>query len=137
MKEYNDGIGESNILQNQFTAYLVTAIHRKKIQYLQAKSKQYSYEVSLDIQDEWKELRSEQDMMVQLPFLEQLDDYKLRKALEELKELEFNILVMKVLNERSFQEIANEIGIGYKTVASIYYRLIQKLHNKLEDDNEI
>lgn len=32
MVKPNDGIGESNVLQNQFTAYLVRAVYRKKIQ---------------------------------------------------------------------------------------------------------
>ena len=30
----NNGSGENNVIQNRFTAYLLTAIHRKKATYL-------------------------------------------------------------------------------------------------------
>ena len=32
----NNGSGENNVIQNRFTAYLLTAIHRKKATYLGA-----------------------------------------------------------------------------------------------------
>lgn len=131
MKEYNDGIGESNVLQNQFTAYLVTAVHRKRIQYLRLKHQRLINEIPLDIQEDRREFQSEADMLSQLSFWEQLDSNELRQALERLKERDFQILTMKVLDERSFQEISEETGIGYKTIASIYYRLIQKLRDEL------
>jgi len=37
MKRQNDGISESNILQNQFTAYFLKAAERRKIRYLQSR----------------------------------------------------------------------------------------------------
>ncbi len=136
MKGYNDGIGESNVLQNRFTAYLVTAVHRRKIQYLQAKSRRLRNEIPLDIQEERNEFRSEPDMISQMPLLEQLESSELRQALERLKERDYKILIMKVLDERSFQEIAKETGIAYKTIASIYYRLIQWLRDELGGEKE-
>lgn len=127
----NDGIGESNILQNQFTAYLVTAAHRKNVQYLHAKSRRLEKEILLDIEENHTKFQVEQDMMPHLPLMDQLESEKLRQALKGLKEREIHILTMKVMNERSFQEIADETGLGYKTISSIYYRLIQKLRAEL------
>lgn len=66
-----------------------------------------------------------------LPLLEQLENRELRRALVQLKDQDFLILTRKVLDERSFQEIADETGVGYKTVTSIYYRLLQKLRKEL------
>lgn len=132
----NDGIGESNVLQNQFTAYLVTAVHRKKIQYLQAKSRRLQRELPLDTLENRKEFQIEQDMTPHLPLFDQLESGELREALLCLKEREIHILMMKVLDERSFQEIADETGLGYKTISSIYYRLIQKLRDELGGDKE-
>lgn len=39
MKFWNSGKGESNILQNQFTRYLKTAIQRRKIDVLRERKK--------------------------------------------------------------------------------------------------
>ncbi len=134
MRKYNDGIGEANILHNQFTSYLVMAVHRKKIQYLQAKFRQLNNEIALDIQEGRKEFQSDPDMTGRLPFLEQLENKNLHQAIERLKKRELRILTMRVLEERSFQDIADETGIGYKTVASIYYRVIKKLRNDMGGD---
>ncbi|WP_444643174.1 sigma-70 family RNA polymerase sigma factor [Caproiciproducens sp. R1] len=136
MKRYNNGIGESNVLQNQFTAYLVTAVHRKKIQYLRAKFRRLSNEMPLDNQEIREELQPEQDIISQSPLLEQLENKELHQALEQLKKRDFRILIMKISDERSFEEIANETGIGYKTVTSIYYRLIRKLRDELGGKKE-
>lgn len=131
MNHSNNGIGESNILQNQFTAYLTTAVRRRKIQYMQAKMKQQKYEIYLENQEQRREFQYIQDMTLCFPLLERLESGQLRCAIERLKEREIHILTMKVLGERSFQEIADETGLGYKTISSIYYRLIRKLRDEL------
>lgn len=47
----NDGKGESNIIQNQFTAYLVSALRRKKRDVLQVWMRVSENEFSVDFQD--------------------------------------------------------------------------------------
>lgn len=131
MWQRNNGQGEAAILQNQFTAYVVTAVKRQKIQYLHIKSKNLKREIPLDMQEERREFQFEQDMILHLPFLEQLENNNLSRALVQLNEREILILARRIFDERSFQEIADEIGLGYKTVASIYYRLLQKLRKEL------
>ena len=134
MKIHNDGMGESNILQNQFTAYLVTAVRRQKIQFLQNRSRNLRCEISLDMQKERKEFQFEQDLMPHMSLFDQLENNDLKRALAQLKNQELLVLTRKVLDERSFQEIADETGVGYKTVTSIYYRLLQKLRKELEGE---
>lgn len=127
MREGNNGTGESNILQNQFTAYLVTAIHRRKIQYIRSKANTRQFELTLEI----PEPSSEPDMTLGLPLLEQLENARLRQALLRAKEREQAIFLAKALEDRSFTEIAVELGIGYNTAVSIYYRLINRLKKEL------
>lgn len=131
MWERNDGKSESNILQNQFTAYLVTAIRRSKIQYLRAKAKLHQYELSLELDDYRREFQTEPDLLDQLPLLAQLEDRRLQSALEQVKERDLYILFSRVLEERSFVELADELGIGYKAVTAIYYRLVNKIKKEL------
>ena len=47
----NNGSGENNVIQNRFTAYLLTAIHRKKATYLGACSKRFELELPTDPDD--------------------------------------------------------------------------------------
>lgn len=48
MRYKNNGQGEDNILQNQFTAYLVTAIRWRKSTYLKKRVRIEQYEFSSD-----------------------------------------------------------------------------------------
>ena len=47
----NDGKGESNITQNGFTAYLLSAVARRKADYLHAKQRRQAREVLTDPDD--------------------------------------------------------------------------------------
>ena len=47
----NNGSGENNVIQNRFTAYLLTAIHRKKAAYLGACSRRREMELPTDPDD--------------------------------------------------------------------------------------
>lgn len=46
------------------------------------------------------------------------------------------IFLSRALEERSFAELADEFHIGYKGVAAIYYRTIQRIKKKWRNDNE-
>ena len=48
MRYRNNGQGEDNILQNQFTTYLVTAIRWQKIAYLKKRTKLGTHELPTD-----------------------------------------------------------------------------------------
>ena len=136
MREHNNGTGESNDLQNQFTAYLLTAVRRKKVQYFRSKARQYKlYEISLELQEQYETDPEEPDMTAGLPLLEQIENIQLRRSLEKAKERELYIFLAKALEGRSFTEIAAELGIGYNTAASIYYRMINRLIKELGGEN--
>lgn len=131
MWERNDGKSESNILQNQFTAYLLTAVRRCRIQYLRAKARQYQYELSLELDDYRMQMRTEPDLLERLPVIAQLEDHRLQSTLEQVKECDLYILFARALEGRSFVELSEELGIGYKAVAAIYYRMVAKIKKEL------
>jgi RNA polymerase sigma factor (sigma-70 family) len=136
MREHNNGAGESNDLQNRFTAYLITAVRRRKIQYFRSKSRQYKlYEMTLELQEQTEDDPEEPDMTAGLPLLDQLENVRLRQSLENAKERELYIFLAKALEGRSFAEIAAELGIGYNTTASIYYRMINRLIRELRGED--
>ena len=136
MWQKNDGTGEANILQNQFTAYLVTALHRQKVDYLRRRTRLTQHEFSVDFQEEWPEFQTGSEIEIQLPIQMQLENIALGAALERLKERDRYIFFARVLDERSFQELAGELGMEYKGVAAAYYRVIQKIKKEMRGDKE-
>jgi len=136
MWERNDGTGESNILQNEFTAYLGTAIRRRKVRYLRSKMKLQHYELSLDIQDYFKDFLTEPDMILSLPVIEQLESIRLQQALKQTKSRDLYIFLAKALEGRSNMEIAHELGIGHNAVTVAYHRMIQRLKKVLGGEDE-
>ena len=63
--------------------------------------------------------------------VELCDNDALAYALKKLDERERYVLFARVLEEKSFEEIADKLGLKYKGVAAIYYRTTAKLRNIL------
>lgn len=65
-------------------------------------------------------------------FLSQLAEYDaLRQALQAIKEQERYILLARVIDEKGFAQIADEVGLSYKGTAAVYYRTLEKLRKFL------
>ena len=62
MRYRNNGQGEDNILQNQFTTYLMTAIRWQKIAYLKKRTKQGKHEFSTDFDSAFAQMLETQGM---------------------------------------------------------------------------
>ena len=50
-----------------------------------------------------------------------------------LTERDRYVLFARALAERSFEELAAELGLSYKGIAAVYSRAIQKLKKEMED----
>ena len=136
MNGYNDGVSEANILQNQFTAYLMTAIYRRKLQFLEDNARKQKYELPLDSFLDLEGSDINRDIADRLPINQQFENQMLHKALSAARERELKILYMKTLEDKSFVEIADEIGIGYNAVKASYYRFIEKIKAQLGGENK-
>lgn len=131
MWQRNNGQGENNILQNQFTTYLVTALRWQKITYLRKRTKLGKHELPTDFDSAFAEMvagREENIFSVEQPVL---DSIALARALTLISDRERYVFFARTLEERSFDDLAAELGIGYKGAAAIYYRTIQKLRQEM------
>ena len=127
MNRRNEGITESDILQNQFTAYVQTALKHCKSQYLAKQSMIASHEVSsLDDTE-----ASENDFVIAIA-----ENDALHTALQHIKERERLVVTLRAVEEKSFQEIAITLGMKYSSVVMIYYRALDKLRIILREDEE-
>ena len=130
MWQKNNGKSETEILQNQFTAYLATAVQRRRNDYIQQMNRRQQTESLTDGFPFMPECSIEQDMFLGLPILMQLEDSALLHALKELSERERYIFLARALDRKSFDVLAEEMGLGYKGVSAVYYRTVQKIRKK-------
>ena len=132
MWQKNNGKSETEILQNQFTAYLATAVQRRRNDYLQQMDRRQQIESLTEDFMFMPECSIEQDMLLGLPVLMQIEDSALFRALKELSERERYIFLERTLEGKSFEMLAQETGLGYKGVSAVYYRTVQKIKKKTE-----
>ncbi|MEM5768746.1 MAG: sigma-70 family RNA polymerase sigma factor [Bacillota bacterium] len=127
MQKRNDGNTENEILQNQFTAYLLTAVKRQKVNYLRRYEKLQRIEIPLELQDFDLFIQAGADLTEHLPFFEQIENPVLYTALLQARERDRYIFLTRVLDERSFLDLSKELGLSYKATTHLYYRFIAKV----------
>lgn len=133
MWQKNNGKSETEILQNQFTAYLATAVQHRRGEYIQQISRQQQTEFVTEVIEDSQKEDVEKDMLSELPLPMQLEDSALLYALKGINERERHVFLARVLDERSFESLAEEMGLGYKGVATIYYRAVGKIKKKMKE----
>ena len=127
-RQTNDG-------QNQFTAYLVVAVHNHRSNYLQRVFKNRNQEVQIGI--ELSQFPSSESA-TQEPedHMQIIEDTHLWNALHQMKSRERYILFSRVLDEKAFGQIAAELNLPYGTVAMSYHRTIKKLRSAMEGEDK-
>ena len=121
----NDGKGESNITQNGFTAYLLSAVAHRKADYLYTKQRRQAREVLTDPDD----LSTEESPGISDPtdLLCCIENAALEEVLNRISERDRYIFFSRALHGRSFHELALELDLGYQGVAAAYHRVCKKV----------
>ena len=130
----NEGREQDEVLQNKFTAYLLSAVQRRKALYIDTlvKAQQISHLIEETAMDSTFKL--EQEALQGIPLYMRIQNEKLFWSLSHLKERERYVFFNRALDERSLDELASELGLSYKGVAAIYYRTIQKIKKSMKGE---
>lgn len=133
-KKYEDQTRDE-VLQNRFTAYLTSAVNRQRAAYIdkQIRLQNIINTINIDlsnVEDESFDLEAE--ALKSFPMHLQFQNEDLFLSIAELSERERYVFFNRALGELSLDEMAAELGISYKAVASVYYRTIQKLKRKMQ-----
>lgn len=144
------GEAEDERIHNQFTAYFLTALRRRKAKYL---AKYYEHQrmvTSLDeLLDRQEELPGE-PLDEKLTFYQDEVDFILREgALEEvicsdqllvailkLSDRERKILNLHLVHKMKHAEIAAILGLRQNTIEQCYSRTIKKLRRYMEGEED-
>ena len=133
MGKKNDGTNVVNKIQNEFTAYFATAVKNYKISYIQRKLKYKQYEMPLELQ-QFDMLETNIDLLAGLHIKHQIEDSFLLNSLENSRERDVQILYMRAVEGRTFQEIANSLGINTSLASTTYYGLLKKIRGALDKE---
>ena len=127
-KEIDDSI------QNKFTAYLLRALNRRRIDYLKDESRKAHIDRML-----YQKLSSnfalDMDRIISVPVHMQLKNDLLIDSLLQLSDREKYIFLQHTLCEVTFDKLAQELGLSYKGVAAIYYRTMKKVQKYMRREN--
>lgn len=136
MWQRNNGQTEAEKLQNRFTAYLLVAVRRQQRDYMIKKNQQMRYELLAEEDTYQAEGWQEKDMLAELPLMMQLESAALQYALEQISERERYVFFARVLDGISFDMLGEELGLGYKGAAAVYYRAIGKIKKKMREASQ-
>lgn len=130
----NAGQDPDEILQNCFTAYLLSAVQRRRVVYIDTKVRGCQMSSLDETICEDRKFDLDREALKDFPLLMKLQNEKLFQSLTELSDRERYVLFNRVLVEKSFEELGWELGLTYKGVAAIYYRTIQKVKKKMKGE---
>ena len=131
----NEGNEQDEILRNKFTAYLLSAVQRRKALYIDSlvKAQQISTLIEETVTDDTFDL--EKEALQGIPLYMRLQNEKLFWALSTLTERERYVFFACALEENDYEGLASELGLSYKGVAAIYYRAVQKIKKKMKGES--
>ena len=125
MNKRNNGSTEQEKLQNRFTSLVTVSISRARIDYLR-KEKARKHR-TIEVEGNWLDGIADKD-----DFVERIcESDSIVYALKQLDPRERYVLIARTIEEKSFEEIADNLGLKYKGVAAIFYRTTAKLRNIL------
>ena len=133
MQYRNSGTSEEHVIQNQFTAYLLVALRRRKRAFFSRRNSHQQHEQPIESSNSVFASTYDMEDAVCRALDLQTEYAALMRLLEKLQERDRMIFLSRALEERSFAELADELHMGYKGVAAIYYRTIQRIKNELEE----
>ena len=130
----NEGYEQDEILQNRFTSYLLSAVQRRRAQYIDEEVKVQKISSLMEERAMDTSFDLEEEAFGDIPLYMRLQNEKLFWALSTLTERERYVFFSCALTEKEYGELAAELGLSYKGVAAIYYRAIQKIKKRMKEE---
>ncbi len=128
----NCGKTEEEVLQNRFTAYIASAVQRRRRDYMiQLAKNQEMMALIEEIQPDMT-VQVEEAALTDLPLLMRIQNDRLLLALRALSERERYVLLNYALGDKDLIVLAGELQMTYKGVAAIYYRTLKKVRRHIK-----
>ena len=127
----NEGRDSDDVLQNKFTSYLLSAVKRRRALHIDSALRERKLGEMIEDTATDESFDFEAEYFWDAPVSMKIQNEKLYQALFELSKRERYVFFNRVLEEKSMDELAAELGLSYKGVAAVYYRTVQRIRNKM------
>lgn len=123
-----------DILRNSFTGYLASAVQHRRADYfveqeryrtINGHMEEIYYPESFDL---------EAEALKDLPIAMKMENEALLMAFLSLDERERYVLLKRIVDEVSIEDLAEDLGLGYKGAAAVYYRAVKKIKRKMKGE---
>ena len=130
---------QEEISWRQFNKYVKTALIRKRKDYLQKKTRIREHETPQDPETillykwdrrndgDFEELFQDDTDILNLD----IENNRLQQALKQLNRREYYVVITYTLKRRTLIQLAEDLGIKYKSAAAVYYRAMDKLRREM------
>ena len=130
---------QEEISWRQFNKYVKTALIRKRKDYLQKKARIMEHETPQDPETillykcdrrndrDFEELFQDDTDILTLD----IENKRLQQALNCLNQREYYVVITYTLKRRTLIQLAEDLGIKYKSAAAVYYRAMDKLRREM------
>ena len=130
---------QEEISWRQFNKYVKTALIRKRKDYLQKKARIMKHEMHQDPETillykcdrrndrDFEELFQDDTDILTLD----IENKRLQQALNCLNQREYYVVITYTLKRRTLIQLAEDLGIKYKSAAAVYYRAMDKLRREM------
>ena len=130
---------QEEISWRQFNKYVKTALIRKRKDYLQKKARIREHETPQDPETillyKW-DRRNDRDFEALFQddtdiLTLDIENKRLQQALNCLNQREYYVVITYTLKRRTLIQLAEDLGIKYKSAAAVYYRAMDKLRREM------
>ena len=130
---------QEEISWRQFNKYVKTALIRKRKDYLKKKARIMEHETPQDPETillykwdrrndgDFEELFQNDTDILTLD----IENKRLQQALKQLNRREYYVVITYTLKRRTLIQLAEDLGIKYKSAAAVYYRAMDKLRREM------
>lgn len=130
---------QEEISWRQFNKYVKTALIRKRKDYLKKKARIMEHETPQDPETillykwdrrndrDFEELFQDDTDILNLD----IENKRLQQALNCLNQREYYVVITYTLKRRTLMQLAEDLGIKYKSAAAVYYRAMDKLRREM------
>lgn len=132
MQKLTDEQAKDQILKNCFTAYLATTVHHRRADFLRQSKKEDFIQEQMEIHYAPQTFDLEHEILRNLPIAMSIENEELLAAFLSLEKREQYVLLKRIVDDVSLDDLALEMGLTYKGASAAYYRVVNKLKRKLK-----
>ena len=132
------GMESDDKVKFAFIAYLITALDRRRKQYIHKLEKINATEMLLSSFEDNLDpnlFKLIIDFDDYLPVDQQIEDPKVFSSLKKLRGDENTVFLWRIMTDCTFKEIAGILGINENTAKGLYYSALAKIRKRLLEDD--